>query len=147
MAAGSKAHYPTEAKQQPRALHPTHCDCSMSKKKRFLWYTVDVETSCGKQQLDSQCDLADPILQHSPSSLSYLLLRVLLSLLITATRKDGARLGYISSHSKHLTEFDFPLNFHKTVKEIIQCTAKIKSNTKDQSQRDGPVCKMPATYA
>lgn len=78
--------------------------------------------------------------------ISYLLLRVLPSLLITATRKDGARLGYISSHSKHLTEFDFPLNFHKTVKEIIQCTAKIKSNTKDQSQRDGPVCKMPATY-
>lgn len=47
------------------------------------------------------------------------------------------RLRYISPYSKHLTEFDFPLDFHKAIKEIKQYFARTKGNTKgDQSQGD-----------
>jgi hypothetical protein len=39
-------------------------------------------------------------------------------------------LWYISSYSKHLTEFEFPLDFYKAVKEIKQYIARMKGNTK-----------------
>lgn len=69
------------------------------------------------------------------------------SLFVTTTRKDGARLGYISSYSKHLTEFDFSLHFHKAVQKIRQCIAEIKSNRRDQSQGNVSVRKVLVTDA
>lgn len=124
---------------------------SPDSEKRSLWNIVDVKASCGKNNWTFQCSLVDPALHCSPLPLSYLLLRVLPSLFVTATRKGSfhpilstsLNLTFLFIFIRQSRKLDNVLQRSKVTQEIkaketglcVKCLSRMHENLDLKTQK------------